>query len=94
MCFTSPPYFNTEKYSDEDTQSYIRLKGATISTDSIYSGYTDSDGIGNNADADIDGDAGADAGVDVGAGVNVGAGGDAEADVDLTMILTPRGQTC
>ena len=24
--FTSPPYFNTEKYSDEDTQSYIRYK--------------------------------------------------------------------
>jgi hypothetical protein len=22
LCFTSPPYFNTEKYSDEDTQSY------------------------------------------------------------------------
>lgn len=24
LCFTSPPYFDTEKYSDEDTQSYIR----------------------------------------------------------------------
>ena len=24
--FTSPPYFNTEKYSDEDTQSYLRYK--------------------------------------------------------------------
>jgi hypothetical protein len=23
LCFTSPPYFNTEKYSDEPTQSYI-----------------------------------------------------------------------
>jgi SAM-dependent methyltransferase len=22
LCFTSPPYFNTEKYSDEDSQSY------------------------------------------------------------------------
>lgn len=22
LCFTSPPYFNTEKYSNEDTQSY------------------------------------------------------------------------
>jgi DNA modification methylase len=22
LCFTSPPYFNTEKYSDEDTQSW------------------------------------------------------------------------
>ena len=22
LCFTSPPYFDTEKYSDEDTQSY------------------------------------------------------------------------
>ena len=26
LCFTSPPYFNTEKYSDEDTQSYIRYQ--------------------------------------------------------------------
>ena len=24
MCFTSPPYFNTEKYSNEKTQSYIK----------------------------------------------------------------------
>lgn len=24
LCFTSPPYFNTEQYSDEDTQSYKR----------------------------------------------------------------------
>ena len=24
--FTSPPYFNVEKYSDEDTQSYVRYK--------------------------------------------------------------------
>lgn len=24
LCFTSPPYFNTEKYSEEPTQSYIR----------------------------------------------------------------------
>lgn len=24
VCFTSPPYFNTEKYSDEPTQSYKR----------------------------------------------------------------------
>ena len=24
LCFTSPPYFNTEKYSDEDTQSYVK----------------------------------------------------------------------
>ena len=24
LCFTSPPYFDTEKYSDEDTQSYIK----------------------------------------------------------------------
>jgi len=23
LCFTSPPYFNTEKYSDEATQSYL-----------------------------------------------------------------------
>jgi hypothetical protein len=23
LCFTSPPYFNTEKYSDEATQSYM-----------------------------------------------------------------------
>ena len=25
LCFTSPPYFNTEKYSDEDTQSYKKF---------------------------------------------------------------------
>jgi hypothetical protein len=25
LCFTSPPYFNTEKYSNEDTQSYIKF---------------------------------------------------------------------
>lgn len=24
FCFTSPPYFNTEEYSDEETQSYIK----------------------------------------------------------------------
>jgi len=24
LCFTSPPYFNTEKYSNEKTQSYIK----------------------------------------------------------------------
>lgn len=24
LCFTSPPYFNTEKYSDEDSQSYMK----------------------------------------------------------------------
>ena len=24
LCFTSPPYFDTEKYSDEKTQSYIK----------------------------------------------------------------------
>jgi len=24
MCFSSPPYFDAEKYSDEDTQSYLR----------------------------------------------------------------------
>ena len=26
LCFTSPPYFDTEKYSDEETQSYIKYK--------------------------------------------------------------------
>ena len=26
FCFTSPPYFNTEKYSQEETQSYIKYK--------------------------------------------------------------------
>ena len=25
MCFTSPPYFDTEKYSEEPTQSYIKF---------------------------------------------------------------------
>lgn len=24
LCFTSPPYYNTEQYSDEDTQSWIK----------------------------------------------------------------------
>lgn len=24
LCFTSPPYFDTEKYSDEETQSYLK----------------------------------------------------------------------
>ena len=24
MCFTSPPYYDWEKYSDEDTQSYVK----------------------------------------------------------------------
>lgn len=27
LCFTSPPYFDTEKYTDEPTQSYIKFKG-------------------------------------------------------------------
>jgi len=25
LCFTSPPYFDTEKYSDEETQSYLKF---------------------------------------------------------------------
>jgi len=25
LCFTSPPYFDTEKYSDEETQSYVKF---------------------------------------------------------------------
>ena len=25
LCFTSPPYFDTEKYSDEETQSFIKF---------------------------------------------------------------------
>ena len=25
MCFTSPPYFDTEKYADEETQSYNKF---------------------------------------------------------------------
>jgi hypothetical protein len=25
LCFTSPPYFDTEKYADEETQSYIKF---------------------------------------------------------------------
>jgi hypothetical protein len=28
LCFTSPPYFNTEMYSDEDTQSYKKYATA------------------------------------------------------------------
>lgn len=26
LCFTSPPYFDTEKYSNEPTQSYVKFK--------------------------------------------------------------------
>jgi hypothetical protein len=26
LCFTSPPYFNLERYSDEDTQSFVKFK--------------------------------------------------------------------
>ena len=26
LCFTSPPYFDTEKYSDDDSQSYVKYK--------------------------------------------------------------------
>ena len=26
LCFTSPPYFNLEKYSDEPTQSYVKFE--------------------------------------------------------------------
>jgi hypothetical protein len=29
LCFTSPPYFDTEKYSDEDTQSSIKFQTVT-----------------------------------------------------------------
>jgi DNA modification methylase len=27
LIFTSPPYFNTERYSKDDTQSWVRYKG-------------------------------------------------------------------
>jgi predicted RNA methylase len=30
LCFTSPPYFNTEKYSDEDTQSWKKYNSKEI----------------------------------------------------------------
>jgi len=26
LCFTSPPYFDTEKYSEEESQSYIKFE--------------------------------------------------------------------
>lgn len=29
LCFTSPPYFDTEKYSNEETQSYIKYPNKT-----------------------------------------------------------------
>ncbi len=29
LCFTSPPYFDTEKYSDEPTQSYLKYPSET-----------------------------------------------------------------
>ncbi len=35
MCFTSPPYFDTEKYSDEETQSYVKYP----SHDAWINGY-------------------------------------------------------
>lgn len=30
LCFTSPPYFDLEKYSDEDTQSYVKYNNKEI----------------------------------------------------------------
>jgi hypothetical protein len=30
FCFTSPPYFDTEKYTDEDTQSYKRFPDTKV----------------------------------------------------------------
>lgn len=30
LCFTSPPYFDTEKYSDEETQSYKRYNNIDL----------------------------------------------------------------
>jgi hypothetical protein len=30
LCFTSPPYFDTEKYSDEATQSYIKYPSTDL----------------------------------------------------------------
>jgi hypothetical protein len=30
LCFTSPPYFNTEKYADEPTQSFIKFDNIEI----------------------------------------------------------------
>lgn len=51
LCFTSPPYFDTEKYSDEDTQSYRKyttldfwLEGFLKSTIENCWGYTKDDG--------------------------------------------------
>mgnify|MGYP003145989534 CR=1 FL=1 len=35
LCFTSPPYFNLEKYSKEETQSYIKYP----TVDSWYDGF-------------------------------------------------------
>jgi len=50
LCFTSPPYYNTEKYSDSITQSYIKfpdkkswLNGFLIKTiENCYNGLKDS----------------------------------------------------
>ena len=30
LCFTSPPYFDTEKYSDEETQSYLKYPSEDV----------------------------------------------------------------
>lgn len=35
LCFTSPPYFDTERYSDEDTQSYIKYGRDPITKEAL-----------------------------------------------------------
>jgi 16S rRNA G966 N2-methylase RsmD len=36
LCFTSPPYFDTEKYSDEKTQSYIKFNSKNTWLNDFY----------------------------------------------------------
>ncbi len=45
LCFTSPPYFDTERYSDEETQSYKKYPTKTdwvdgFLTDTLYNCYS------------------------------------------------------
>ena len=40
LIFTSPPYFNTEKYSEDDTQSWVRYKKIDDWNEKVSSHYT------------------------------------------------------
>jgi hypothetical protein len=36
LCFTSPPYFDTEKYSDDDNQSYLKYPSKDLWLNDFY----------------------------------------------------------